>query len=402
MNRRELLATGVAGAALAAAGPLSPERQAALTKLRAANDTLRGYLKELLAKTKHRLPDGTVVQLPTISGYVGVWPDDCFYPLMAAPDLCNREETAGLVRFLTDSCVGLRQVPDRVEPDGLPVLSPGGTNNPPMTDRLPLHLPAAWIRLLDYSESFGVALPRKGDWARLIERSVALVPFACGLAYADPQKPPIGFGFHDSIKITGFELMSSLMLMRGLQRASRLFAGDLEPALLARWAQQGAAVAANLHRCWDAKAGGYVGGTRAGRQFSVWANGLAYSLTEAAGRQTIFNTLKERREKILLLGCTRQIGEPSWLGTGGGGHYQNGGFWATGTGYILPAIWDHDPTWAAELMTELAARLPGLDYAEWLDAAGKPSGARGFLASVTLPLLGLKAVLEERPLLELF
>ncbi|MBI5833799.1 MAG: hypothetical protein HZB16_16020 [Armatimonadetes bacterium] len=402
MNRREMLAAGAVAGLAVAATAAEADRAAALTRLRAANDTLRGYLRDLLTKTKHRLPNGVAVQLPSTGGYVGVWPDDCFYPLMAAPDLVDRAETAGLIGFLTDSCVGLGRVPDRVEPDGLPVLSPGATNNPPMTDRIPLHLPAAWVRLLDYAEAFGVTIPRKGDWARLIERSFDQVPLSCGLAYADPQHPPIGFGFHDSIRITGFELMSSLMLHRGFERAGRLFAKEVGPAVAQRWTAQGAAVVANLQRCWDDKAGGYVGGTRSGRQFSVWANGLAYSLADAAHRKTIFATLAAKREQILLLGNTRQIAEPSWIGTGGGGSYQNGGFWATGTGYILPAIWDNDPVWAADLLGEMTAKLPGLDFAEWIDAAGRPNGARGFLASVTLPLLGIRAILENKPLIELF
>jgi hypothetical protein len=159
---------------------------------------------------------------------------------------------------------------------------------------------------------------------------------------------------------------------------------------------------ANLGRLWDPAVGGYVGGTRLGRQFSVWANGLACSLADAPGRQAIVDWLRRHREQVFLKGCTRQIAEPSWQGTGGGGRYQNGGFWATGTGYVLPAIWDQDPAWAVDLVEEMTAALPGLQFAEWLDAQATPSGAKGFLASVTLPLLGLRAILEGKALIELF
>jgi hypothetical protein len=321
---------------------------------------------------------------------------------MALPSLANKEELQGTIRFFSDSMLELEYIAESIEPDGLPILSPGPSDKPPMTYRMPLHVPGTWVRLLDYYEHFGVEIPQKKAWAKLIERSVERVPFANGLAYADPQNPPIGFGYFDSIKISGWELMSSLVLMRGLERAIDLFEGDIGDDIREHWAQLARGIRANLYRLYDPKIGGYVEGSRVGHQFSVWANGLIYSLATPEARTKIVEFYRDHQAAIFRRGCTRQIAEPGWEGNGPGKSYQNGGFWATGTGYVLPALADQDPTFAAQLAEELVANLPRFNFAEWIAADAMPGGAQRFLGSVSLPLLGLKSVLEKRPLLDYF
>lgn len=360
-------------------------------------------MADMVSHAKAQTDSGATLQMPTVnSHYFGFWPDDCLYPFMAVPGLADKKEMAGTIAFLTESIIDLRYVPDRVEKDGLPVLSPGGTNSTPITQYMPLHLPAAWVRVLSYYESFGVVIPKKQAWAEVIKRSFDQLSFADGLAYSDPQTPYIGFGFHDTIRITGWELMSSLMLYRGLQRAVTLFKGVADPATLAHWSRLSSGIASNLHRLYDDTIGGYVGGSRQGRQFSVWANGLIYSMADPQAKSKIVKFFQDNRSKIFLKGCTRQIAEPGWTGNGPGNSYQNGGFWATGTGYVLPAIYDKDPAFAAELAEQLLTNLPEVHFAEWLDTSGNGQGALDFLASVSVPLLGLDSILSNRPLIEYF
>lgn len=373
------------------------------SRLKAAHDRLAGYLAELVPDAKRRLDDGTVLLMPQAGGgYSGVWPDDSLYPLMALPSLADREELQGTLVFLSESVLDLPYVPDRVEPDGLPILSPGPSHTPPMTYRMPLHLPAAWVRLLDYYQQLGVEIPRKKAWAQLIARSMKCVPFANGLAYADPQNPPIGFGFHDTIRIAGWELMSSLALLRGLERSVALFEGDVSEEVREHWARLARGIRANIHRLYDPQIGGYLGGSRIGRQFSVWANGPAYWLAPADAKKGIVQFYRRHQKAIFLRGCTRQIAESGWEGNGPGDSYQNGGFWATGTGYVLPALADQDPDFAVQLAEELVQSLPMINFAEWIGPHGNPAGAQRYLSSVALPLLGLRSILERRPLMEYF
>jgi hypothetical protein len=380
-------------------GELPPSFEA---RLKLAHDRLADYLTELVPGAKRQLGRATLLMPQSGGGYSGVWPDDSLYPLMALPSLANKEELQQTIEFLSDSVLELPCVPDRIEPDGLPILSPGPSDKPPMTYRMPLHLPGAWVRLLDYYQHFGVEIPQKQAWAKLIERSVNCVPFANGLAYADPQNPPIGYGYHDSIKISGWELMSSLALMRGLERAGALFADSIGSDVREHWAQLAKGIRGNLYRLYDAKIGGYVGGSRLGHQFSVWANGLIYSLATPEQKTSIVHFLREHQSTIFLLGCTRQISEPGWEGNGPGDSYQNGGFWATGTGYVLPALAEQDPAFAVQLAEDLVQNLPKINFSEWIGTNKKPAGAQRFLGSVSLPLLGLRSVLEKRPFIDYF
>jgi hypothetical protein len=402
--RREFLKlTGVASITAVGAGPGftqgSPTFEA---RLKLAHDRIVAYLTELVPGARRQVGSATLLMPQSGGGYSGVWPDDSLYPLMALPSLANKQEMQKTIEFLSDSVLELPYVPDRIEPDGLPIMSPGQSYERPLTYRMPLHLPGAWVRLLDYYQHFGVEIPQKKAWAKLIERSVKCVPFANGLAYADPQNPPIGYGYHDQIKITGWELMSSLVLMRGLERAVVLFEGSIGSEVREHWAQLAKGIHANLYRLYDAKIGGYVGGSRVGHQFSVWGNGFAYSLATSEQKASIVRFLRDHQSRIFLLGCTRQISEAGWEGNGPGDSYQNGGFWATGTGYVLPALAEQDPAFAVQLAEELVQNLPKINFCEWIGTNRKPAGAQRFLGSVSVPLLGLKSILEKRPFLSYF
>jgi hypothetical protein len=132
-------------------------------------------------------------------------------------------------------------------------------------------------------------------------------------------------------------------------------------------------------------------------------NGLIFPLAGDSEKQSIVRFFRDNRAKLFLRGCTRQIAEPGgWEGNVNPGRYQNGGFWATGTGYVLPALAQLDPALCVELLEDLTANLSKIDFAEWLDATGKPNGAMKFLASLALPLMGLNSILQDKPLIEYF
>lgn len=417
-TRREMIKLFAAGVAVAAVLPdagfattsLSPNLKA---KCQDAARVLAGYLTKLTEESKRTQGGVTFLMACATSAYMDFYPEDSLNPLLALPSLVNTEELTELLALVTNSVVDLPRVPDRIALDGLPILYPGhmphdpfdpGWNLPPMTTKMPLHLPGAWVRLLSHYQEFGVEIPHKDRWARLIARSIGnCVPFANGLVYADPQDPPIGFGYQDSIKMSGLQLLSSLAIYRGLQRAAVLFEGTIEPYYITHWTQLADGISANLYRLYDPKVGGFVGGTWLGHQFDVWGSGLAYPLADDAQKRSIARFYRDNRDKIFLKGCTRQIAEPGgWQGGSGPGYYQNGGYWGTGTGYILPVLAEQDPTLAMELIDALMANLEKINFAEWLDPIGKPSGAQKFLGSVALPLMGINCILQNKPLLEYF
>ncbi len=368
--------------------------------------TLKDLLVDQVQRSKYRTSGGAAFLNPSVDvHYHGVWPDDFLYPLLSAPELMSDAELAELLQFLTGSIVDLDRLPDRVEPDGMPILSPG-TYDSPHTDRMPLHLPSAWVRLLCYCESRGISIPRKTDWWRIVRRSYEMVPFACGLVYVDPQRPCVGYGFYDGVAITGWELMCSLIHCRGLAAASRLFAGVGEARVLERWTTMAQRIRESLHRLFDPGVGGFVAGSRDCRQFSVWGNGLAYWLADEPQRAAIVEFYRANRQRIFVGGCARQIAEESgWqrmLTSSTLGEYMNGGAWPTGTGYVLPAIADRDPALACQVAGQLVETVTEHQAPEWLDSSGAPRGAKQFNASIALPMLGLKSILTRTSLIDFF
>ena len=414
MSRRDFLAlSGKAGAILGIA-PLdalarrAPHAMAAIEDrevFRKCLQRLRGMLAQAIEKSKITFGSGLVLHTPSVSAtYRGIWPDDFLYPLLVQEGLYTKEELTAIAGFLTDSIVDLPCFPDRVEADGMPVMQPGNLGSP-HAQHMPLHLPAAWVRLIDHLEKWGAVIPRKDAWAKIYQRSMAMVPFSCGLAYVDPQHPGVDFGFHDPEAITGFVLMSSMLHHYGLRRAVRVFDGHIAPAVIADWGRLARGIAGNLHRLYDKGQGAFLAGSRDCRQVNVWGNGLAYWMSDEPVRNSIIDWYRRHREAIFLKGFTRQVAEPGgWqrqLVNVPVGSYTNGGFWSIGTAWVLPAIADQDLSFAEGIAVELVDNLGKLGMPEWIDAKGA-GGAGGFLAGIAGPMMGLKAIVERRPFSDYF
>ncbi|KAA9034365.1 hypothetical protein FW778_22630 [Ginsengibacter hankyongi] len=414
LSRRKFLAlTGKAGAVLSIAPiDLIPGSGTGSEGYKSNNDIFRKLLERLRESlleslTRSKIVFGSSLKLhsPSVSAtYRGIWPDDFLYPMMVQPDLYNKEELTAIARFLTESIVDLPCFPDRVEADGMPVMQPGSLNSPHAI-HMPLHLPAAWIRLIDHLEKWGAEIPRKEDWARIFERSMELVPFSCGLAYIDPQHPGVDFGFHDPEAITGFVLMSSMILHFGLTRAARFFDNCIDKDVTTRWTRLAKGIPENLYRLFDKEEGAFLAGSKDCRQVNVWGNGLAYWMVEPAEQKSIVDWYRKHRDDIFLKGFTRQIAEKDgWqrqLVNVPLGSYTNGGFWSIGTGWVLPAIAHQDIEFAVEIAKELVANVEKLAFPEWIDSKGA-GGAMGFLAGIAGPMMGLTAIVEQRPFSDYF
>jgi hypothetical protein len=408
MDRRSFLTvSGVAGASYALsptdllAGYTDEKKQFA-----ALLEILRKHLVEAFEQSKVVFDNTLLLHSPCISEtYRGIWPDDFLYPLLVQPGFYDSEKLTQIAGFLTNSIVDLECFPDRIEADGMPVMQPGPLSRP-HASVMPLHLPAAWVRLIDNLEKMGATIPRKDDWAGLFKRSMGIVPFSCGLAYVDPQHPRVGFGFHDPEAITGFELMSSLVLHFGLMRAARLFKGHIQESEIERWIRLSEGILDNLYRLFDKEQGAFFAGSKDCRQINVWANGLAYWMVKPDVQKTIAAYYYKNRNAIFLKGFTRQIAEPDgWqrhFFPSTVGSYTNGGFWSVGTGWVLPAIASQNPGFGLEIAEELVTHLVKYEFREYINADGTGGGATGFLAAIAVPMMGLTAIVENRPFSDFF
>lgn len=369
-------------------------------KFQPAYDALADQMRRLYEICRVTV-DGRELLRPCASPYYnGLWHDDFTWPHIGLPELQKSPVMRDTIAWLTDAMVDLPVVADRIEFDGTAVMSPGHWYARPMSEEMTLHLPAAWTRLLSHAAEAGIEIPRRRDWARLMERSFARVHFSFGLVWNDPQRNTVAFGFYDSIKQSGLVLMTSLVIKRGLERAAALFENDLPAETIADWKNKAQRIGENLHRLFDEEIGGFVGATKVGRGFDVWGNGLAWPLATPEQRKVIAATYAKHRDDIFALGCTRQNPYPDgWPGTESKS-YQNRGFWATGTGFVLPALAEADPDFALQLAQDLVDNIDKIKRHEFIDATGKPGGPEDFLGSLSMPLMGLRAILSGRPLLE--
>ena len=408
MKRRTFLSVSGAAGTLLAVSPTDllagyPDEKQQFKMLL---EILRKQLVESFEKSKVVFDNNLLLHSPCISEtYRGIWPDDFLYPLMVQPGLYDREKLNQIAGFLTNSIVDLECFPDRVEADGMPVMQPGALSHP-HARLMPVHLPAAWVRLIDNLEKMGATIPRKDDWAGVFKRSIDTISFSCGLAYVDPQFPRVGFGFHDPEAITGFELMSSLVLHFGLKRAARLFKGHIDESEINKWTRLSDGISNNLYRLFDKEQGAFFAGSKDCRQINVWANGLAYWMVKPDIQKTIGEWYYKNRKAIFLKGFTRQIEEPEgWqrhFFPSKVGSYTNGGFWSVGTGWILPVIAAQNPGFALQIAEELVENLVKYEFREYISADGTGGGAVGFLAAIAVPMMGLTAIVENRPFSEFF
>ena len=66
----------------------------------------------------------------------------------------------------------------------------------------------------------------------------------------------------------------------------------------------------------------------------------------------------------------------------------------------MPALAEADPDFALRLAQDLVENLDKFKRHEFIDADGKPGGPEEFLGSLSMPLIGLRAILTGRPLLD--
>ena len=367
---------------------------------------LLSYHKMIVEKTiKKDMP--FKIFSPSGDLYDAIWPDDFTFSVIANSDVMSKKDYQSLFDFLTKSCIDLPQVPDRVQFDGLPIMQPGAAEiGKAHGDVMPAHLASAWVRLLSYLKDFGVDIHHKNEWYELIKRSYEKVTYTCGLVYINPQKPSVAFAYNDCAAITGFELMCSIVNMRGFERALVLFNDVIDKKTKSLWERRIVETKDNLWRLYDVEKGGFVAGSEECNQFHIWANGLMYSMLTNEQKKLVSKTIIENYFKINYKGFTRQMIEDSgWhrlLVKLNLGDYMNGGYWPTGSGYIMEAVYCNNRELGMQMLNDLIEYLPKYEYTEWINKKETACGANYFHMAVAMPIVAIKAMLEGKSLLEMF
>ncbi|MBO5274876.1 MAG: hypothetical protein J6I45_09700 [Clostridia bacterium] len=373
----------------------------ATERLDRAEATLQTYFAECVSKARTTFPPAykggkSIASInPNGSvGYRGIWPDDFYIPVHAGHLFTNAELT-DILEFLTDSVVDLPFLPDCVQEDGMPHFAFGGKYS--MTGvRMSMSLLHGWTQLLRLFEHRGIQIPEKKRWLGVFRRSYADLTFSCGLLYSNPNIPHITYAYHDIVAITGFELMASTYTSRSLEHMCELFADVANEEELAEWQRRADDIKKNIKRLYDDERGIYYAGSFTCRQPDIWGSGLAAGISDRETRAAIAKFLVDHAVVIFSEGMTRQTDTPDgWerlIIPFEKGEYMNGGFWARGTAYVLPVLYEFYPDFALDLLEALVESLPKYQFAECVSANTGLPKCTYFLMSVAPNIVAVRAM----------
>jgi hypothetical protein len=185
----------------------------------------------------------------------------------------------------------------------------------------------------------------------------------------------VDWGFCDSIRKTGLCLMPSLLRWRAAQDLATLFAADGLGTEAKRFREEAKRIAKaipatfyrELSKREGRKAGLLLSATELGRKDDVWAS--AFAIWLGVLPRDLGLAVARRLLALYEAGGTVVEGQARHLPPEGefGGHwekatcaqdtYQNGGYWATPTGWLAVALRKLNPAAADKLLAEYATHL---------------------------------------------
>jgi len=407
------------------------------------------YLRELahsvvdasLVKVGAHIPGGPLnstgreLHVPggTQNFYPAFWIRDA--AMMLGGDLVPATEVEGWIRLVAsvqpgpagiDFAHGLHvpgfSVPDHIALDGAACWYPGayadqGVGNygylPPADDAF------YFIQMIQEHERLAPGLftrPVKTTWGEHALSEVAARAFdsvetdpKTGLVVCEsaPQRTRVDWGFCDSISKTGACLMPSLLRWQASRRLAELCRSNRQPAESARYGkiskQIQASLVATFYQSLSSREGFLLSATGVGRKDDVWASAFAVWLgilphpIETAVSRHLLNLY--RSKSVVDGGQIRHLPKDGpfggyWEKTScGRDTYQNGGYWATPTGWLVTALAKVDRKASQELLSQYVGfvrqkRTAGAPY-EWINSSTNTFSNANYGSSAGLVYISL-------------
>lgn len=200
--------------------------------------------------------NGTILFTPDGMGnYKALWTRDFCYMVENSFELLNPQQVKAAITYLLQ---GQRQdgcIPDRVEPDGKAVYSPGPTDNP-MSDHATdnaqflAKLVYEYVRKTDDRDFFKDAESKVRKGLHFLARTPD------GLVWNDPKNPQCPYGFTDCITKTGKLFFSSLLYWEACKKMANL-CDYYSPSTVAEYKTDYLRIEAAMDSLWDEKTGMY-------------------------------------------------------------------------------------------------------------------------------------------------
>ena len=236
------------------------------------------------------------------------------------------------------------------------------------------------------------------------------VPRSNGMVYVSSG---IGYGFQDTVSITGNDFYCSLLDVQASNQLAALLTAAGNTSAAATWTAAANTETSKIQSTfWNSSDGMFHASTgTCSNNVSVWGSAFAATLGVATSSQasSIANYFNNNYSNLVVAGQIREIPSPTYWASSweSQGTAQNGGYWGLPGGQFNTVLATVNPTLAKQTLLDYTNFLysPAPSQAhpgpEWTSSSSVASGARYYCANVTMPLANAKQyMLTAQPTLQ--
>jgi hypothetical protein len=370
------------GMVLAAALPAN----AGVTNLQEATYWLEGKSQQLVRQSRTAMNDGTSAFPPQAGGgYQAFWLRDYAYMLEGCPEAFTPQELKNSCLTFVNALRADGAGVDCVKFDRTPCYQPGygsmGTN--PVADGSPFTVDVAWRT---YQQTKDTALV--GQVIDKLVQTMNAVPHdpnGNGLVYIDPTKAwdRCPWGFTDSVKKTGDELMCSLLDVRASKELADLLDVAGRSTEATTWRAAAVAKTNSIRSVfWNPTTGLFNAATVKNNQPDIMGSAFAVQTGVATSAQAtaIANYFNTNYNAIVKDGQVRHLpGGMYWNdATSAPGTYQNGMFWGVASGWFASTLSLVNPAKSNQMLLDMVNSYQTKGVNEYVNSAGTPSGVGNY------------------------
>jgi len=387
----------IAALVLAAGNVVAYADSAALSE---AVSWLENESHRLIRASRRTMKDGTSAFPPQVGiGYEAFWLRDYVYTLEGSIDSYSDRELLDAGRVFISSMRADGAGVDCVKFDGHPIYKPGfgtlGAN--PVADGSQFTVAAIWHTYQKTKDKN--FLKENVDALIRTMRSVPRNPKTKLVHIKDDEWDRCPYGFTDTVRMQGDVLFCSLLYVEAGRRLSELLDVVGRKGEASDWKSEAEAVAKSIREVfWDEGAGLFRAATIRCKEHHIWGSAFAVYLEVADKGQSmaIARYFKGNYSQIVQNGQIRHLpGGVYWeLCVAGRDTYQNGAYWATPTGWFVYTLDLVDPGLADRTVIDMVSDFKKGGVCEWI--LGEKRRLPNYLASASLPLAGIRAMIERR------
>ena len=363
-------------------------------------DWLESESHHLIRASERKMKDGTSAFPPQVGiGYEAFWLRDFAYTLEGSLDSYSEKELLQACRIFIRSIRADGAGVDCVAFDGSPIYKPGfgtmGAN--PVADGSQFTIAVAWhtYRKTKDSEFLGQIID---DLVRTMN-AVPLNPETRLVHIKDDDWDRCPYGFTDTVRMQGDVLFCSLLYVEASRRLSDLLnvVGRKDEAEI--WIHEANVTAKSIRKIlWDSQTGLFRAATIRCKEHHIWGSAFAVYLgiTDEGQSRAIAKYFRDNYLQIVQKGQIRHLpGGVYWeTCVAAQDTYQNGAYWATPTGWFVYTLDLVDPKLADQTVIDIVTDFKENSACEWLFV--EKHRLPNYLASASLPLAGIRAMIERR------